>query len=79
MTQVQESDNIELKETYDRNRFLQLLQGWAQAIEQQREFEFIIDGETRVIPANAVDTGKLRVEYEIEKGEHEFELTLKWR
>lgn len=71
--------DIEMKETYDRNRFLELLQGWAQSIEKDRDFEVMVDGQMYTIPADAINRGRLRVEYEIDKGEYEFELTLKWR
>jgi hypothetical protein len=75
----QPTQDIELKEIYDRNRFLSLLQQWTQAIERQQAFDIQVNGQRFTIPADAVDRGRLRVEYEIDKGEYEFELTLKWR
>jgi hypothetical protein len=71
--------NMELKETLDRNRFLEMLQGWTRAIEQNQDFEVRVNGQSHIIPADAIDRGRLRVEYEIDRGEYEFELTLKWR
>jgi amphi-Trp domain-containing protein len=71
--------NMELKETLDRNRFLEMLQGWTRAIEQNQDFEVRVNGQSHTIPADAIDRGRLRVEYEIDRGEYEFELTLKWR
>lgn len=71
--------DMELKELVDEQRFLQLLRGWAHAIERHQDFEVQVKGESHRIPADAIARGRLRVEYEIDEGEYEFELTLKWR
>ena len=71
--------DIELKETVERQRFLEILHQWVQAIERKQDFEVRVKGETHRIPADAIERGRLQVEYEIDNGEYEFELTLKWR
>ncbi|HEY9744646.1 MAG TPA: hypothetical protein V6C99_00345 [Oculatellaceae cyanobacterium] len=71
--------DMELKEACDRRRFLEILQHWVKSIEQNRDFEVRVDGRSCRIPAEALEKGRFRIEYEIDKGEHEFELTLKWQ
>jgi amphi-Trp domain-containing protein len=70
---------LEQKEKIDRARFVSLLRDCLAAIEQNQSFNVSVNGDNHVIPSEAFDKGWYRVEYEIDKGEHEFELTLKWR
>ncbi len=71
--------DLEQKEHLDRQRFTALLQGWAKALERGEDFQVSVAGKPYTIPAHALDIGRSRVEYEIDKGEYEFQLTLKWR
>jgi len=73
------AQDLELKETIDRSRFVELLRGLQTAIEGSQEFEVVVDGQTYTIPADVAERSRFRVEYEIDKGEYEFELTMKWR
>lgn len=70
---------IEQKEMLDRAQFQALLQQWQQALERNQDFEVTVAGNSYTIPADALEKGRFRVEYEIDEGEYEFELTLKWR
>lgn len=72
-------DKLELKEMVDRPRFLSLLQSWQEAMNQDADLTVTVKGQTYTIPADAFAKGRYRVEYEIKHGEHEFELTLKWK
>lgn len=71
--------DIEKKELLDRTRFVEMLREWVNALERNEDFNVTVAGNSYVIPANAADIGRCRVEYEIDEGEHEFELTVKWR
>lgn len=71
--------DLEKKELVDRSQFLELMRRFQQGMERNQDFEISVDGETYSIPATAFDNGRFRVEYEIDDGEYEFELTLKWR
>jgi len=71
--------DIEQKEMLDRGQFQELLRNWQHALEHNQDFEVTVAGSTYTIPADALDKGRFRVEYEIDNGEYEFELTLKWR
>jgi amphi-Trp domain-containing protein len=71
--------DMELKEACDKRQFVELLRQWLQHIEQNRDFEVQVKGRSCRIPADALERGHFRVEYEIDQGEYEFELTLKWR
>lgn len=74
-----ETKEVEQKEYLDRSRFQELLRNWQFALERNQDFEVSVAGNTYTIPADALDKGRFRVEYEIDEGEYEFELTLKWR
>jgi amphi-Trp domain-containing protein len=78
MTMAMQQD-IEQKELLDRQRFVEMLREWVNALERNEDFNVSVAGNQYTIPANAVDIGRCRVEYEIDKGEYEFELTVKWR
>ena len=71
--------DIEQKEWLDRARFVEVLRGWLEAMDRNQDFNVQVGGNDFVIPANAAEAGRFRLEYEIDEGEHEFELTLKWR
>lgn len=71
--------DIELKEHCDRSHFIDLLKRLLQSMEGGREMDVEIKGRSCRIPAEAFEKGNFRVEYEIDKGEYEFELTMKWR
>lgn len=71
--------DIEQKEMLERGQFQELLRNWQDALERNQDFEVTVAGNTYTIPADALDKGRFRVEYEIDNGEYEFELTLKWR
>jgi amphi-Trp domain-containing protein len=73
-----DSKKIEQKETLDSTQFVTLMRDWLNAIERGQDFTVPVAGASCVVPASAIESGRFRVEYEIEKGEHEFELTLKW-
>jgi hypothetical protein len=70
---------MELKEKLDRKQFTNLLRDWLEAMEGDDDLEVSVNGEVQFIPAEAFSKGWYRVEYEIDKGEYELELTLKWR
>jgi amphi-Trp domain-containing protein len=70
---------LEEKELVDRARFLALLRNWQQSIENNQDFNVSVNGRQFTVPTDALDKGRFRVEYEIDEGEYEFELTLKWR
>lgn len=72
-------EDLELKETCDKRQFVDLMKQWLQHIEQNQDFEVQVKGRSCRIPAEALEKGHFRVEYEIDNGEYEFELTLKWR
>ena len=74
-----QQDRLELKETYDRTRFVKLLHQWADAIERNQAFDVNVQGHSNTVPADAIERGHLRVEYELDNGEYELELTMKWR
>lgn len=71
--------DLEQKEVIDRDQFVKLLRGLQLAIERNQEFEVTVNGQPHVIPADVAERSRFRVEYEIDKGEYEFELTMKWR
>lgn len=76
-----ESRKREFKEYIDRDRQVELLKGWLEAIEGKRDLELDVQDEHCKIPAKAFTGGNTRIEYEYDdkKGEYELELTLKWR
>jgi amphi-Trp domain-containing protein len=71
--------DLEEKEVIDQAHFVNLLRGLQLAIERGQDFEITVGGNRHVIPADAAERSRFRVEYEIDKGEYEFELTMKWR
>jgi len=71
--------DIEQKEQVDRAQFMELMRRFQQGLERNQDFEISVNGENYTIPATAFDSGRFRVEYEIDDGEYEFEMTLKWR
>jgi hypothetical protein len=73
------SKKVEHKQTLDSRQFVTVMRDWLNAIERQQDFSLPVAGNPCVVPASAMENGHFRVEYEIDKGEHEFELTLKWR
>ncbi len=71
--------DIELKQKVSRDEFLQYLRQVQEGIEGSREFTVNVAGRDCTIPADAFDKGKLEIEYEIDEGEYELELTAKWK
>lgn len=69
---------IEQKEWVDQTRFMEILREWLTALERKQSFTTLIKGESFVIPGDRASKARFRVEYEIDEGEHEFELTMKW-
>lgn len=70
--------DIELKEACDKKQFAEVLRDWLHCIEKRKDLVVKVNGRNCTIPAEAMDKGYFRLEYEVEKGECEFELTLKW-
>ena len=70
---------IEQKEWVDQTRFMEILREWFTAMERKQDFTALIKGESFVVPRDAAKKARFRVEYEIDEGEHEFELTMKWQ
>jgi hypothetical protein len=75
----QETPKYELKEFIDADQFKGLLKAWLYAMENDEDLMVNVKGRDCIIPKEAFETGKFRSEYEIDKGEYEFELQLKWR
>lgn len=73
------TQDMEVKEIVDKQRFVGLLRDFLTAAERGQDCHVVVKGEKFYIPGHAFDKGRLEVEYEIDEGEHEFELTLKWR
>lgn len=71
--------DIELKEKCSRDQFLQFLRNWVEALEGNHDMRVTVKGQNVTIPAEAPSKGRMEVEYEIEEGEYEFQLTMKWR
>lgn len=71
--------DIEQKEWVDRSRFVETLREWIDALERNQDLTILVSGNSYVIPADAANQARFRLEYEIDEGEHEFELTMKWR
>jgi hypothetical protein len=74
-----ETQEVELKEYLNRGRFSEMLSQWVNAIDNRQDFQVVVANRSCSIPAQALDEGKMRVEYEEEEGEIEFQLTLKWK
>lgn len=79
MFEKSKENDLELKESCDKRQFVDLMREWLQAIDRNQDFEVKVKGQLCRIPADAMEKGRFRIEYEIDKGEYEFELTLKWR
>lgn len=76
---AQQAHEVEVKQILDRQQLTQLLHQWLDSLEAERDFKVVINNETYVVPTDAPIIGETEVEYEIDKGEFEFQLTLKWR
>jgi amphi-Trp domain-containing protein len=71
--------DIEVKEKLTPERFKELVRNCAQALENNQEFDVTVAGQTFHIPSEAwTQANKLEVEYEIDEGEYELQLTMKW-
>jgi hypothetical protein len=79
MFEKSKDNDLELKENCDKRQFVEVMREWLQAIDRNQDFEVKVKGQLCRIPAEALEKGRFRLEYEIDKGEYEFELTLKWR
>lgn len=74
-----ETEKMELKELCTKEQFVKTLRKWADAIDKRQEMKVVVRGKENTIPPGVADQAKLEVEYEINKGEYEFEMTMKWR
>lgn len=75
----QENSKYELKEFIGADQFKGLLREWLVAMEEGEDLVVNVKGQECKIPKEAFLTGKFRSEFEIKRGEYEFELQLKWR
>jgi hypothetical protein len=75
----QEKNNFEFKEFVGADQFKGLLKDWLSAMEQGKDLVVKVKGKECTVPKEAFLTGKFRSEYELDDGEYEFELQLKWR
>ncbi len=73
------SDKWEFKENIKPDQVKILLREWLNALEENRDLEVTIQGESCRIPKEALVSGTTKAEYEFKKGEFELELELKWR
>lgn len=69
----------EYKEQIQADQVKVILREWLNALEENRDLELMIKGETCRIPKEALVMGRTKAEYEFKKGEYELELELKWR
>lgn len=76
---AQEARKMEVKERFSPEQFKQILQQWAEAASRDQDFAITLRGNSFSIPASALSHGRLEIEYEINKGEHEFEMSVTWR
>jgi hypothetical protein len=74
----QGNSKYELKEFIGADQFKDLLRGWLEAMEEGEDLVVNVKGRECKIPKKAFLSGKFRSEYEIDKGEYEYELQLKW-
>ena len=72
-------EKFELKEYIQADQVKVILREWLSALEEDRDLQLTIKGESCRIPKEALTMGKTKAEYEIKKGEYELELELKWR
>ena len=75
----QENSKYELKEFIGADQFKGLLKEWLEAMDEGEDLVVNVKGQECKIPKEAFVTGKFRSEFEIDKGEYEFELQLKWK
>ena len=69
----------ERKEYLDRQKFTEMVRNFLTALESDQDLQVEVKGENYKVPRSAFESGRFRSEYEVKKGEYEFELTLKWR
>jgi amphi-Trp domain-containing protein len=69
---------IEIKEYISKSQLIDLLYKWAQALEDKQDLRITIGNYPFTLPADIYEKAKIRLEYEIEEDEQEFEVTLKW-
>lgn len=74
----QENLKYELKEFIGADQVKGLLKDWLNAMENGEDLVINVKGKDCKIPKEAFLSGKFRSEFEINKGEYEFELQLKW-
>jgi predicted PolB exonuclease-like 3'-5' exonuclease len=70
---------LEKKEYLDRETFTEMVRNFLTALENDKDLQVEVKGENYQVPRSAFENGKFRSEYEVKKGEYEYELTLKWR
>jgi hypothetical protein len=67
------------KEKLNPEQLRSMLQQWIDAIDNQQDLEVKIRGEDCLIPQSALESGRIEAEFELKKGEYEFEIELKWK
>jgi hypothetical protein len=67
------------KEKLNPEQLRSMLQQWIEAIDNQQDLEVKIRGEDCLIPQSALQSGRIEAEFELKKGEYEFEIELKWK
>lgn len=77
--EIGKEGKYERKEYLDRIAFTEMVRDFLTALENDEDLQVEVKGENYKVPRSAFENGKFRSEYEVKKGEYEYELTLKWR
>ena len=72
-------DKWEYKEEVGTDQVKVILREWLNALEENRDLEVTIKGQSCRVPKEALMRGRTKAEFECKKGEFELELELKWR
>jgi hypothetical protein len=75
----QRQDNFKFKEDVGPEEVKIILREWLNALEEDRDLQLKIKGESFTVPKLALVRGRTQAEYEFKKGEYELELELKWK
>lgn len=78
-SQKSQGQRFKTKEFLSTEELKYLLKGWLDAIEQNKDFEFQIKGNSGKVPKDVLLKNTTSGEYEFKNGEYEFELELKWK
>lgn len=68
-----------LKEQIGSDYLLPILTQWIEALKKQDDFNLQVNGKDCVVPQEALKTGKIKIEFEQNPDEIEFEIKLKWK